>query len=132
MNALTLLDVTPISNPEILFVKVTPSGNYTNGTADPLPLNNIANPNQLEYVPLNNPATNPPPVTPGVWNENEVGGYYAQVVRTVTGSGVSQQTSFGLRWYTNGSGELSTGAYPAAITGGELILAIKVPVRVEA
>ena len=121
MNALSLLQTSPASNPDTNIAKVTVSGAYVQGTADTLPLSNIADPLALGQVPLNNPGAQPPPVTPevfGFWD-----GYYPQVQRTVT-NGV---TSFGLRWFESEGTELPSEAYPAAITGGETFLRILVP-----
>jgi hypothetical protein len=120
-NKLALLQTSPPSNPDTNLCSVAVSGNYTNGTADPLPLTAIADPGAMGQVPMNNPGAAPPPVTPevfGYWN-----GYYAQVQRT-TANGV---TSFGLRWYSSQGNELGSGAFPAAITGGETFLRIVVP-----
>ena len=121
MNALTLKQTfSPASNPDKNIVAITVSGNYTNGTADPLPLNAIADPGALGQVPQPNPGQNPPPVSPK-WS-GFAGGYYAQVQRTVT-NGV---TAFGLRWYASEGNELGSGAFPAAITGGEHFLEVLV------
>jgi hypothetical protein len=121
MNALKLLQTSPASNPDRNFAAITVSGNYVNGTADPLPLTAIADPGALGQVPLNNPGAQPPPVSPRWFGF--AGGYYAQVQRTVA-NGV---TSFGLRWFGAEGAEVATGAFPAAITGGEHFLEILVP-----
>ncbi len=121
MNALSLVQTSPASNPDTNVVKATVSGAYVSGTADPLPLSAIADPLALNQVPLNNVGAAPPPVTPqvfGFW-----AGYYAQVQRTIT-NGV---TSFGLRWFLSEGSELGTGNFPAAITGGETFLRILCP-----
>ena len=121
MNALTLVQTSPASNPDRNIVKCVVSGNYTSGTADPLPLSSISDSQVLVQVP-GLPA--PPPVTPYLLNEYTPG-YYAQVQR-VTTAGV---VSFGLRWFQLSTGaELATGAFPAAITGGEIFLEILEPV----
>jgi hypothetical protein len=121
MNALTLVQTSPASNPDTNIVKVTVSGAYVITVADTLPLNAISDPQQLNQVPLNNAGAAPPPVTPevfGFW-----AGYYAQVQRIVT-NGV---TSFGLRWFESEGTELPSENYPAAITGGETFLRILCP-----
>lgn len=121
MNVLTLVQTSPASNPDTNIVKSTVSGNYVSGTADPLPLGSIADPQALNQVPLNNAGAAPPPVTPevfGFWD-----GYYAQVQRTVA-NGV---TSFGLRWFESEGTELGSGAFPAGITGGETFVRILCP-----
>lgn len=120
MNAIVLVQVSPQSNPDTNVVKVTPSGNYTSGTPDPLPkLGDIPDPNAIGQVPM--PVT--PLVTPSVKNSN-TNGYYAQVQRI--GSG--QSATFGLRWYASEGSELGSGAYPAAISGGEIFVEVLVPV----
>lgn len=121
MNLLTLKQTSPASNPDTNIVAVAVSGSYTSGTADPLPLATIADPDVLAQVPLNDPGQAPPPVSPQVFGF--AGGYYAQVQRTVSAG----QTSFGLRWYLSEGSELGSGAYPAAITGGETFLRILCP-----
>jgi hypothetical protein len=121
-NALTLVQTSPASNPDTNLVKSVVSGAYVSGTADPLPLTSIADPDSLVQVPLNNPGAAPPPVTPEVFGYTP--GYFAQVQRIVT-NGV---TSFGLRWFQLSTGaELATGNFPAAITGGEIFLRILCP-----
>ena len=121
MNALSLVQTSPASNPDTNIVKCTVSGNYVAGTADPLPLSAIADPGCIGQVPTPSIGTNPPPVTPQVVNAN-CGGYYAQVERSVA-AGV---TSFGLRWYGAEGSELGSGAFPAVITAGEIFIAILV------
>lgn len=124
MNLLTLVQTSPATNPDTNVVKVVVSGNYTNGTADPLPLSAILDPQVLVQVPLNNPGQNPPPVTPYFLNIYALG-FYALVQRTVA-NGI---TSFGLRWFQESTNaELVTGAFPAGITGAEIFIAILCPV----
>lgn len=121
MNALTLVQTSPATNPDTNVVKATVSGNYVSGTADTLPLTAIADPLGLNQVPLNNPGAAPPPVTPKWFGY--CAGYYAQVQRIVT-NGV---TSFGLRWFLFEGSELASGAFPAGITGGESFIEILCP-----
>lgn len=121
MNALTLVQTSPATNPDRNIVKATVSGNYTSGTLDPLPLEHIADSQVLVQVPLNNPRQNPPPVTPRWFGFCT--GYYAQVQHTVA-NGIS---SFGLRWFSPGGAELGSGAFPAQITGGESFIEILCP-----
>lgn len=123
MNALKMAQTSPANNPDRNLVAITVSGNYTNGTADPLPLTAISDPQVVTQVPLNNPGAAPPPVSPR-WS-GFANGYYAQVQRTVA-NGV---TSFGLRWYSNQGAELGSGAFPADITGGEHFLEVLVPTQ---
>ena len=125
-NQLTLVQVSPPSNPDRMLVKCVVSGNYTNGTPDPLPLGAIQDPSAIGAIPLPGVATNPPPVTPGIFN-SYTPGFFPVVERVVTGAGASQQTAFGLRWYQLSTGaELISEAFPAAITGGEIFLEIPV------
>lgn len=121
MNALTLVQVSPASNPDRMLLKCVVSGNYTNGTPDPLPLNNISDPAGQGVIPNAGSETNPPPVTPGIFNSFTQG--YAPQVERVVANG---QTTFGLRWYQGGN-ELASGAFPAQITGGEIF--IEVPIN---
>jgi hypothetical protein len=123
MNALKLVQVSPASNPDKNLCALTVSGNYVNGTADALPLSAISDPGAIGQVPLNNPGQNPPPVPPRVFGFAD--GYYAQVQATVA-NGV---TTFGLRWFASEGNELASGAYPAAIAGGQLFVEIQVPVQ---
>ena len=123
MNALTLVQTSPASNPDTNIVKVAVTGAYVQGTADTLPLSAIADPQVLNQVPLNNAGSAPPPVTPEVFGFTP--GYFAQVQRSVA-AGV---TSFGLRWFQLSTGaELASANYPAGITGGEVFLRILCPI----
>ncbi len=113
MNALTLVQTSPASNPDKNIMSCAVTGAYVNGTADTLPLSAIADPQILVQVPLNNIGAAPPPVTPRWFGF--CAGYYAQVQRIVT-NGV---TSFGLRWFASEGNEIATANYPAAILNGE-------------
>lgn len=126
MNALTLVQTSPVTNPDKNIVKCVVSAAYVSGTADLLPLTAIADPQVLVQVPLNNPTQNPPPVTPK-WS-GFCSGYYAQVQRTV----VNGVTTFGLRWFSSQGAELGTGNFPAGITGGESFIEILCPVTQQA
>lgn len=121
MNALTLVQTSPVTNPDRNIVKAVVTGAYVLGTSDPLPLANIADPQVLVQVPLNDSGQNPPPISPRWFGF--CAGYYAQVQRTV----VNGITSFGLRWFASEGTELATGAFPAAITGGESFIEILCP-----
>ena len=120
MNALSLAQTSPASNPDRNLVQVTVSGAYVHGTADPLPLDDISDPGALSQVPFDPQRL---VVTPSVYNA-WCAGYYAQVERTVA-DGVS---SFGLRWFESEGTELGSDPYPAAITGGEIFLEVLCPV----
>jgi hypothetical protein len=120
MNALSMAQASPASNPDRNIVSIAVTGAYIQGTADNLPLNAIKDPKAIGQVPQPNPGQNPPPVSPRWFGF--AGGYYAQVQRTVAG-GV---TSFGLRWYASEGAELASANYPDAILNGEHFLEILV------
>lgn len=120
-NALTLVQTSPPSNPDRMVLKNVVTGNYTSGTADPLPLSNIADPGAIGVITNAGSGTNPPPVTPSIWNAFCLG-YYCEVERIVT-NGV---TTFGLRWFAPGGAELATGAFPAAILDAEIFIEVLV------
>jgi hypothetical protein len=121
MNALTLVQTSPASNPDTNLIKVAVSGAYVSGTGDVLPLNAIADPLTLNQVVSNNIATAPPPVSPEVFGYTP--GYSAQVERVVTGVGLAQTTAFYLRWTVATTGlELASGAYPVAFATFEIFL----------
>lgn len=120
MNALTLVQTSPSSNPDRMVLKCVVSGNYVNGTPDPLPLDAISDAAAIGVIPNAGSKTNPPPVPPRVFGF--AGGYYAQVQKTVANG----QTSFGLRWFASEGNELGSGAFPAAITGGQLFAEVLV------
>lgn len=127
MNVLTLVDISPVSNPDTMICAIAISGGYVQGTGDQLPIGNILDPLAIGEIPLPGVTSNPPPVTPYLLNAN-VGGNYAQVKRVVT-PGVGNApatTTFFLVWYAPGGAELATQNYPAAILGAEVFLAIKV------
>jgi hypothetical protein len=132
MNTLSLVQVKPLTNPDTNIVKVTVSGAYVNGVGDTLPLNTIADPGMIGQVPMPNPGQNPPPVTPCLLNQ-DTPGYQAYVHRSVAAGigGAAAITTFFLRWWNytvSPAVELASGAYPAAITGGETFLEIDVPI----
>ncbi|HUD74177.1 MAG TPA: ice-binding family protein [Terracidiphilus sp.] len=102
---LTLLQTSPATNPDRNIVKVNFSGIYPAG-GDLIPLTNIADPQVLVQVPLNNPTQAPPPVTPYILNE-WLDGYYGQIQRVVTGSGLAAQTNFYLRMFNPGGVEFA-------------------------
>lgn len=121
-NQLTLVQTSPSSNPDRMLLKCAVSGDYVNGTPDPLPLNAVADPTAIGVIPNTGSATNPPPVTPGIFNQYTPG-FFAVVERSVAAG----QTTFGLRWYQLSTGaELISEAYPAAITGGEIFLEVPI------
>jgi hypothetical protein len=116
MAKLTLLAVSPKINPDRMICKVTPAANYVSGTPDTFDMSNIADPQGIGQVPLNNP----PIVTPAQYNEN-LSGYYSAITK---GNALN---NYGFRYYTPGGAEVGTGAMPAQITNGELSIEILVP-----
>jgi hypothetical protein len=125
MNALTMAQTSPASNPDTNLVSIATTGNYTSGTPDPLPLTAIADSQVVVQVPLNNPGMAPPSVDPEWFGY--ANGYYAQVERTGAGT-VASPYAWGLRWYASEGGELGSGAFPAGITGARHFLRILCPV----
>lgn len=112
--AVSLVDYTPGLRNTTLYLGLTFSGSYTVG-GDALNLESIANPNGLEgeglfETPLNG--------GPGVFFEN-IDGYYVQPVV----AGVSSPANYKLQVFTPSGSELTAGAYPAALTGGAVVLA---------
>ena len=101
-------------NPTAMYCTVAFSGSYVAG-GDTLNLtpSTILDPGVRGVLGPNTV----PRVAPGVLSEN-LGGYYAQVVPGATLS------TFKLKVYSPGGAELAAGAYPAAITGGNLSLVI--------
>ena len=112
--AVSLVDYTPGLRNTTLYLGLSFTGSYTVG-GDALNLQSIANPNGLEgeglfEIPLNG--------GPGVFFEN-IDGYYVQPVVAV----VSSPASYKLQVFAPGGSELTAEAYPAALTGGTVVLA---------
>lgn len=63
-----------------------------------------------------------PNITPGVFTAS-LGGYIAQVV-PATGKGSAGLSTYKLQFWTSGGTELAGGAYPAAISAGNLVIEI--------
>lgn len=125
MNALTMAQTSPASNPDTNLCSIATTGAYVSGTADPLPLTAIADSQLVVQVPLNNPGMNPPTVDPDWFGY--AAGYYAQVQRTGAGT-VASPYAWGLRWFLFEGSELGSGNFPAAITGARHFLRILCPV----
>lgn len=90
------------------------TGSYTSGTPEVLNFLTAANPNGYElngFVPVG--TTTVPPIVSA-----QLGGYDVNVSAMVNGS---SNCSF----YTSGGTELSTGAFPAGITGGSILLKVR-------
>ena len=121
--ALALVQTSPASNPDRNIVKVTFGGTYPVG-GDPLPLTAISDPQvlvQVPFTPQNLPVT---PYDLNAW----LAGYYVEIQRIVTGSGLSAVNTFNLRAYAPGGAEITTAAaYPAGILNGELFIEILCP-----
>src|SRR6185437_14917200 len=97
-----------------VFIQLTFSGSFTGG-GDPLNLATLSNPNGLEIegffeLPLT--------LAPAVYLE-DIGGYYVQP--KVSGSTLN---AFLINVYSPG-GTIVSGAYNAAVTGGNVILAMQ-------
>ena len=111
--AVSLLDYTPGLRNTTLYLGLTFSGSYTVG-GDTLNLASAANPNGLEGEgivegPLNG--------GPGVFLEN-LDGYYVQPVVV----GINSAANYKLQVFAPGGSELPATAYPAALTGGRVVL----------
>jgi hypothetical protein len=97
-----------------VFIQLTFSGSFTSG-GDPLNLATLSNPNGLDVegffeLPLS--------LGPSVYIE-DIGGYYVQP--KLSGSTVN---AFLINLYQPG-GAIVSGAYPSAITGGNVILSMQ-------
>ena len=111
--AVSLLDYTPGLRNTTLYLGLHFSGSYTAG-GDALNLASPANPNGLESESL---AEIPVSGGPGIFFEN-LDGYYVQPVV----AGVTSPANYKLQVFAPGGAELTTGAYPAALTGGNAVL----------
>jgi hypothetical protein len=110
-NKLSVKKYSPQANPDVVILSLTVTGNYVNGTADTLNLNPNTWLDPLNLGVEGEPSlTNP---TPSFYNLNAQG-YTGFVSKGAT------LATYGIRWYAPGGAELASGAYPAAITGGEL------------
>jgi hypothetical protein len=143
MITLTLVQTSPgDNNPDRNIVKVGFVGNYPGPSTsipvfqggDPLPLNNILDPQINGQVPMPNVGNNPPPVTPYPLNE-WLDGYFTEIQRVTVGTGPAAVTTFYLHLFAPGGTEVAAGtaystipAAPYAGTG-EVFLEILVPVH---
>src|SRR6202050_329546 len=98
-----------------VFIQLTFSGSFTTG-GDPLNLTTLTNPNGLDVegvfeLPLS--------LGPAVYLE-DIGGYYVQP--KVTGSTL---TAFLINVYQPGGTIVPAGAYPTAVSGGNVILTMQ-------
>src|SRR6204780_3545928 len=98
-----------------VFIQLTFSGSFTSG-GDPLNLTTLTNPNGLDVegvfeLPLSS--------APAVYLE-DIGGYYVQP--KVTGSTL---TAFLVNVYQPGGAIVPVGAYPTAVSGGNVILTMQ-------
>lgn len=113
---LTAVKLVENANDNRIYVKAAPADNVyvTGGVALDLSPGKITDPKALGVVgPSQVPAVNP-----GIHTE-AMGGYYGAVIPT-TGN----LSAYKLQYFAPGGAELAAGAYPAAITGGILILEI--------
>ena len=97
-----------------VFIQVTFSGSYPAG-GDPLNLTMLSNPNGLDVEGI---SELPLSLAPAVYLE-DMGGYYVQP--HVSGSTLN---AFLLDVYAPG-GAIEAGAYPAAVTSGNVILTMQ-------
>lgn len=95
-----------------LLAKVTPSGNYTTG-GDALDLTAITDPNAIGAIP----PSRVPDIPVGVKICN-CAGYYAQVVPNAA------LASYKLQFFESEDVEVAQAGYPAAISGGEIVLSV--------
>ena len=115
-----IIDYTPAHKNSQIFVQLVPSGTYTQVTGDLVNLANAVNVNGQDMEGFFETSIVPPSLEViDLYTTAPVGGYTA----TLQVTGKTYQT-YVIRFYAIVSGtELATGAYPAAITGGTLILA---------
>lgn len=139
-TACELIGLSPASNPDKMRLKVTFSGDYVNGTPDPLNLapyddgNNaggFTNPNQLPVPSMPFGLEEAPAI-----GSQLIGGYYVEPDPLLPGAasnGVAPVLALnggvGLRVYDPGGNELASGAYPAAMTnaGTGVIIEVNLP-----
>lgn len=103
-------------NLSTILAKALPGDNVyvTGGVQLDLSPGKILDPNQLGIVG----PSSAPPVTPGIFGQAN-GGYRAEVIPTTGGL-----SAYKLKYYNADGTELAAGAYPAGITGGNLVLQI--------
>lgn len=112
-NSLAVNRYTPPGTPDTVELAVTPSGDYvTDGDALNLDPSTFEDPNGIGVLgqPLNVPVGK---VTVDVENAD---GYYAQIVPAAT------LAAFKLLWFSTEGTQLAAGAYPAAITGAQIVI----------
>jgi len=98
-----------------LFIQLTFSGSFPTG-GDPLNLATLTNPNGLDLEGL---SELPLSLGPAVYLE-DIGGYYVQP--KVSGSALN---AFLINVYAPGGAIVATGTYPAAVSGGNVILTVQ-------
>lgn len=113
---LTAIKLVENANDNRIYVKAAPADNLyvAGGVALDLSPGKIADPKSLGVIG----PSQVPVVNPGILSES-LGGYYAAVVPTTGGLG-----GYKLQYFAPGGAELAAGGYPAAITGGLLLLEI--------
>jgi hypothetical protein len=114
------IDYTPAIRNSQIFIKLVASGSYTQVTGDLVNLANTVNVNGIDMEGLFETSIVPPTLEViDLYATSPVGGYTC----TLQVTGLTYQT-YVIRFYAIASGaELAAGAYPAAITGGTIILA---------
>lgn len=136
-----LLALSSQSNPDKMKLLITFSGNYVNGTPDPLnltpasPGNNatgFTNPKLLSLPEMPISLDVPPSI-----DATSLGGDYVQLVPLVAANpvvngvaqGVAPNGGYGLRYYSADGTELASGPYPAeAIAAGAgVVIEVQLP-----
>lgn len=115
MIALSVAKYVPAVNPNVVFLKATITGNYTQVTGDAINLtpSSWTDPNALGVVGPDSLPT----ITPAPFSQS-LGGYYAEITKGTT------LANYLIRFFSSQGAELATGAYPAAILNGELTIEV--------
>lgn len=119
MIALAIVKHSPVTNPDRVFLAATVSDNYVTG-GDTLNLTPSSWTDPTGKGVVGPDPGGPVLVPPSPFEEN-LGGYYCAAV---PGTSLA---AYKLKFYAPGGAELAAGAYPAAITGGNLVLELPFP-----
>jgi hypothetical protein len=111
--ARTVLQNSPVNNPDAVDLTVVASGNYsTNGDTLDLTPSTFLNPAGVDVI-----GPNQRPESVSILESN-IGGYYAQIVEAAALNG------WKVKFFAPGGAEVAAAAYPAAITGGTIKLRV--------
>lgn len=116
-----LLRYTPANNPDTAEVQLVPSGNYVaNGDAVNLSPSAWSDPNGLGILgtPLTEPVT-----PPSVYGENNLGGYYTQLLPGATLAAAKLQV------FSPGGADLGNNPYPAGMKAATSAIIVRVPLK---